>query len=315
VTEGGDRSEPADRGFVREPIRARVSEPGRGTLYVVATPIGNLRDVTLRALDVLAAVPLIAAEDTRLSHRLLKRYDIKTRTISFHARSSGGRLEQLLEQLRGGSDVALVTDSGTPVVSDPGEDLVAAWIAEGGAVVPIPGPSAVLASVVASGVAGPRWGFEGFLPRSGRDRRARLARLAADDRATVLFEAPTRLATTLKDLAAVCGADRRAAVCRELTKVHEQVIRAPLAELIVRVADGTIPSRGEVVIVVAGSQLKDQADGAASTRALDDAVAAVNELIRQGLPRSEAVRRVALETKTPRRRLYEAAGRQAQKNP
>ena len=181
MTDGGERPEPTERGSVREPIRTPGAEPGRGTLYVVATPIGNLRDVTLRALDVLAAVPLIAAEDTRLSRRLLDRYEIKTRAISFHARSGPGRLEQLLEHLRGGLDLALVTDAGTPIVSDPGGDLVAAWTAEGGTVVPIPGASAVLAAVMASGVAGPRWGFEGFLPRSGRERRDRLARVAADD--------------------------------------------------------------------------------------------------------------------------------------
>ena len=173
-----------------------VAAGARGTLYVVSTPIGNLGDVTLRALEVLRAVPLIAAEDTRISRRLLVRYEIATRTVSFHARSGPARLEELLAHLRGGADLALVTDAGTPAVSDPGGDLVAAWAAEGGTVVPIPGASAVLAAVAASGIAGPRWGFEGFLPRSGRERRERLARIAADDRATVLYEAPSRLAAT-----------------------------------------------------------------------------------------------------------------------
>ena len=139
-----------------------------GRLFVVATPIGNLSDVTLRALEVLRAVPLIAAEDTRLTHRLLARHGIATRTISYHARSGPGRLAELLGHLRGGADLALVTDAGTPAVSDPGADLVTAWLAESGTVVPIPGASAVLAVVAASGVAGPRWAFEGFLPRSGR---------------------------------------------------------------------------------------------------------------------------------------------------
>ena len=195
---------------------AEQGVPG-GTLYVVSTPIGNLRDVTLRALDVLAAVPLIAAEDTRIGRRLLDRYEITTRTTSYHARSGAGRRDALLSHLRGGADLALVTDAGTPGISDPGAELVAAWTSEGGTVVPIPGASAVLAAVVASAVAGPRWGFEGFLPRSGRERRERLSRIAADDRATVIYEAPGRTLATIRDLGAACGGDRLAAVCRELT--------------------------------------------------------------------------------------------------
>ena len=290
-------------------------DPRGGTLYVVATPIGNLGDVTLRALEVLAAVPLIAAEDTRHSHRLLARHAIATRTTSFHARSGPGRLATLLDHLRGGADLALVTDAGTPGVSDPGDELVRAWAADGGRVVPIPGASAVLAAVAASGLAGPRWAFEGFLPRSGRERRERIARVAADDRATVLFEAPNRLAATLRDLAAACGPERGAAVCRELTKVHEQIVRGSLMELVSLVADGTIPSRGEVVIVVGGSRNAEFAGTDAAPDALDRAVDAVNELVREGRPRSEAVRRVAEEQRIPRRRLYEAAKGVAQKKP
>ncbi len=210
--------------------------PGR--LYVVATPIGNLADITLRAIEVLRAVDLIAAEDTRLTKRLLDRHAIATRTTSYHARSGPGRTRELLERLRGGDDVALVTDAGTPGVSDPGDDLVAAWAAEGGTVVPIPGASAVLAAAAGSGVAGPRWSFEGFLPRSGRERRERLARIAADPRGTVLFEAPGRVAATLRDLADACGAGRPGAVCRELTKLHEEIVRAPLGELAERARNG-----------------------------------------------------------------------------
>src|SRR5262249_22588400 len=226
---------PADRGRrlpvsppeARPPAAVTATSPpaGGGTLYVVATPIGNLGDVTLRALEVLGAVPLIAAEDTRIARRLLSRYEIPTRTVSFHARSGAARRVELLAHLRGGADLALITDAGTPLVSDPGDDLVAAWSAEGGRVVPIPGPSAALAALVASGIATPRWAFEGFLPRSGRDRLARLARIAADDRATVVFEAANRLAATLTDLAHACGPERSAAVCRELTKLHEQIVR------------------------------------------------------------------------------------------
>jgi 16S rRNA (cytidine1402-2'-O)-methyltransferase len=278
----------------------------RGRLYIVATPIGNLADVTLRALEVLRTVTLIAAEDTRISRRLLDRHRIATRLTSFHARNATARLPGLLEHLRGGADLALVTDAGTPVVSDPGEELVRAWVEEGGTVVPIPGPSAVLAALVASGVAGPRWSFEGFLPRSGRERRERLARIASDERGSVLFEAPTRVAATLLDLAAACGPDRPAAVCRELTKVHEEIVRGSLGELATLARHGPLTLRGEFVLVVGA-----QAAGAARPPAEADDVlrtarAEVEHLVGEGIARGEAARRVAATRGLPRRRLYEA---------
>jgi 16S rRNA (cytidine1402-2'-O)-methyltransferase len=278
--------------------------PG-GTLYVVATPIGNLGDITLRALEVLRAVPLIAAEDTRVTRRLLDRYEVGARTTSYHAQSGPGRERELLAHLRAGSDLALVTDAGTPVVSDPGEGLVAAWAGEGGVVVALPGASSVLAAVASSGVAGPRWGFEGFLPRSGRERRERLAAIAADERGSVLFEAPGRLGATLRDLAAACGGARRAAVCRELTKLHEQVVRGSLDELAAAVTDGSIPVRGEVVVVVGWGRT----DAGASSGA-EDAIAAarieVEALVAGGVARGEAAKRVAKATGLPRRALYGA---------
>jgi 16S rRNA (cytidine1402-2'-O)-methyltransferase len=275
-----------------------------GVLYVVATPIGNLADVTLRALDVLREVPLIAAEDTRLTRRLLDRHGITGRTTSFHARSADSRLGALLEHLRDGQDLALVTDAGTPGVSDPGAELVKAWAAAGGRVVPIPGPSAVLAAVAAAGVTGPRWTFEGFLPRSGRERRARLAAIAADARGSVLFEAPGRVAGTLGDLAAACGDARSGAVARELTKLHEQIVRGTLGELTAAVADGSIPTRGEFVLVVG---MGEAPDGPAED-AIASALAAVDRLVADGIARGEAARRVAAKTGVPRRRLYRPAG-------
>jgi 16S rRNA (cytidine1402-2'-O)-methyltransferase len=281
-----------------------------GTLYVVATPIGNLGDVTHRALEVLRAVPLIAAEDTRVSRRLLDRYDIPTRTVSYHAQSGPARERDLLAHLAGGADLALVTDAGTPVVSDPGEGLVAAWATAGGTVIAIPGASAVLAAVASSGVAGPRWSFEGFLPRTGRDRRERLAAIAADERGTILFEAPTRLAATLRDLAAACGDDRPGAVCRELTKLHEQVVRGTLGALAAQAADGTIPSRGELVVVVgwgSGERVRSEA-AAAADDALVAARAEVERLTTDGVPRGEAAKRVAAATGIPRRALYGGPG-------
>jgi 16S rRNA (cytidine1402-2'-O)-methyltransferase len=280
-----------------------VTDDRGGTLYVVATPIGNLSDVTYRALEVLRDVPLIAAEDTRLTSRLLKRHGISTKLTSFHARSGPARLAALLDHLQGGADLALTTDAGTPAVSDPGAELAAAWAVAGGRVVPVPGASAVLAAVSASGVAGPRWAFEGFLPRSGKVRRERIATIASDARGTVLFEAPGRVATTLRDLAVACGPDRPGAVCRELTKIHEQIVRASLAELIAAVERGSIPARGEFVIIVGAAAVATEDD----VDATEAALAAVERLVDGGMARGEAARRVAAETGIPRRRLYRAA--------
>jgi 16S rRNA (cytidine1402-2'-O)-methyltransferase len=278
--------------------------PG-GTLYVVATPIGNLSDITLRAIEVLGSVPLIAAEDTRMTRRLLQRHGIDTRLSSYHARSPASRLDALMAHLRDGNDLALVTDAGTPAVSDPGADLVAAWAGVGGRVVPIPGASAVLAAVAASGVAGPRWAFEGFLPRSGRERRERLAAIAGDPRGAVLFEAPGRAAATLRDLATVCGAERPGAVARELTKLHEQIVRGSLGELATAAAGGSIPARGEFVLVV-GMGDAATADGRSgdADAAFDAARADVERLVSEGVARGDAARRVAAQTGLPRRRLY-----------
>lgn len=285
--------------------------PG-GRLYVVATPIGNLGDVTFRSLEVLTAVPLIAAEDTRIARRLLARHKIETPLTSFHARSAGAKLAELIEHLAGGADLALVTDAGTPGVSDPGDDLVRAWAERGGAVVPIPGASAVLAALVASGVAGPRWSFEGFLPRSGRERKERLARIAHDPRPSVLFEAPSRVAATLVDLASACGPDRPAAVCRELTKIHEEFVRGTLGPLAAAALSGAIKARGEFAIVVgpgsdagpppaAGGPTGDE-----TADPLEAARAEVAALVVSGVARGEAARRVARARGVSRRRLYDA---------
>lgn len=283
-----------------------VARSNRGTLFVVSTPIGNLGDVTLRALEILRSVPLIAAEDTRHTRRLLERHGVPTRTTSYHAQSDAGRTTALLEHLRSGADLALVTDAGTPAVSDPGGDLVVAWAAEGGTVVPIPGASAVLAAVAASGVAGPRWAFEGFLPRSGRERHGRLDRIAEDDRGTILFEAPGRVAATLSDLASVCGPDRPAAVCRELTKLHEAIVRGSLGELSEAAASGAIPARGEFALVVGAWTGGRPVSVEAAVDALEAARTEVERLVAAGTARGEAARRVATATGLSRRQLYGA---------
>jgi len=285
---------------------------GGGRLFVVATPIGNLGDVTLRALEVLRTVPLVAAEDTRRTRRLFARLDISTRLIRYHARSAPARQAALLAALRAGGDLALVTDAGTPSISDPGEGLVAAWAAEGGTVVPIPGASAVIAAVAASGVAGPRWVFEGFLPRSGRERRERLARIAADERGTLLFEAPGRVAATLGDLAEACGGGRPGAVCRELTKLHETIVRGSLGDLAAAARDGTIPARGEFVLVVGSIEGQNLSQPVAGTEDAEEALARarahVEQLVSGGVARGDAARRVSAETGIPRRRLYGEPG-------
>ncbi len=274
-----------------------VATGERGRLYVVATPIGNLGDITLRALEVLRSVALVAAEDTRVTRKLWARYDIETPLRSYHAHSDDRRTHELLARLEAGDDIALVTDAGTPLVSDPGDVLVSAWLARGGAVIPVPGASAVLAALVASGIAGARWGFEGFLPRKGRERRERLARLAADDRATVIYEAHGRTAATLADLAAACGADRPVAVCRELTKLHEEVRRGTLGELADELTRS--PVKGEVVIVVAGAS-----ESAVAAIDLEHGRERVRRLVAEGVKRSAAARIVAEETGLPRRELF-----------
>lgn len=279
-----------------------------GRLFVVATPIGNLADITLRAIETLAAVPLIAAEDTRLTRRLLARHGIGTRTTSYHARSGPGRLAELLAHLRAGEDLALVTDAGTPSVSDPGEDLVAAWAGEGGVVVPIPGASAVLAVLAAAAVGGPRWSFEGFLPRSGRERKERMARIAADDRGTVIYEAPSRVPATLADLASACGTERPAAIGRELTKLHEEIVRGSLGDLADRARNGELTLRGEFAIVVGAWRERPDSEAGAAARE-DREAAALAEVERRvvgGASRGDAARAVSAETGIPRRKLYRA---------
>ncbi|MEO6350120.1 MAG: 16S rRNA (cytidine(1402)-2'-O)-methyltransferase [Candidatus Limnocylindrales bacterium] len=268
------------------------------TLYVVATPIGNLGDMTLRAIDVLRAVPLVAAEDTRMTRRVWARHGIATKLVSYHGQSPVSRRDALLAHLDSGADLAVVTDAGTPLVSDPGEDLVTAWAARGGQVVPIPGASAVLAALVASGLPVARFAFEGFLPRRGVERRARLAAICSDDHTTAVFEAPGRAAGTLKDLAATCGSERRAALCRELTKLHEDIWRGTLGELEQRAA--TAPPRGEVTIVIAGAVVSDPGP----SMSIEAGRAEVARLAREGMSRSSAAREVATRTRLPRRELY-----------
>jgi 16S rRNA (cytidine1402-2'-O)-methyltransferase len=219
-----------------------------GILYVVATPIGNLEDITLRALRVLREVAVIAAEDTRRTARLLQHYSISTPTTSLHEHNERQRTAPLLERLGRGESVALVSDAGTPVVSDPGTSLIAAAHAAGIKVEPVPGPSAAVACLSASGLSAEQFLFVGFPPSRGNDRKKWFAELAAERRTVILYEAPHRIRRTLTDLLHACG-DRTAAVGRELTKLHEEVVVRPISDHIAAAADDP---RGEYTIAVAG---------------------------------------------------------------
>jgi 16S rRNA (cytidine1402-2'-O)-methyltransferase len=281
---------------VREP------PPGApGTLYVVATPIGNLEDMTLRAIRVLKEVPVIAAEDTRAAQNLLRHFEIARPTIvSFFEGNEAGRTEHLLARLAGGEDVALISEAGTPGVSDPGARLVAAAAAAGVRVVPVPGASAVIAALVASGLPTDEFYFAGFPSRDGGPRLAGFARLRNIEATLVLYEAPGRTAATLHDLAAVLGEERRACVARELTKVHEELARGTLKELTARFAE-TAP-RGEVTIVVEGAA----ATAAAEVQAVD-VEAEVKRRLATGESPKEIAAALALQTGKPRRQIYQLA--------
>lgn len=245
--------------------KEQAREPYPSTLYIVSTPIGNLEDITLRALAILRGVHLIAAEDTRTTRRLLAHYDIATPCISSHSHNERQRAGEVLERLAGGASVAVVTDAGTPCVSDPAALLVSAAIGNGFRVVPIPGASALLAALVVSGFAVDRFHFEGFLPLKKR-RAARLRLLAEEERTVLIYESPHRLRRTLRELLA-CAGDRRIAVCRELTKMFEETLRGTISELIEHF-EAQEP-RGEFVIVLEGKR-----DDAASDAASDTAGAA-----------------------------------------
>jgi len=223
-----------------------------GTLYLVATPIGNLEDISLRALRVLKEVALVAAEDTRHSRKLFHHYGIQTPLTSYFAHNESAKGEQLLERLRAGADVALISDAGTPAISDPGELLVRRCRAEEIPVTIIPGPSAVISALAISGLATDRFAFEGFLPSRSKARRELLHRLRQEPRTLIFYEAPHRLAQTLLELEEVLGGARQVAVARELTKLHEELVRGPVTE--VRAHFGADRIRGEIVLLIAPAE-------------------------------------------------------------
>jgi 16S rRNA (cytidine1402-2'-O)-methyltransferase len=278
-------------------LRAEA-EPLAPGLHIVATPIGNLRDISFRALATLAAADAVLAEDTRTSKTLLAHYGIATPLLPYHEHNAAQMRPKVLAKLRAGGKLALISDAGTPLVSDPGYKLVADVVAEGLPVTGIPGPSAVLAALVLAGLPTDRFFFEGFLPSKAAARRGRLTELAAIPGTLVFFESPRRLAEMLGDAAAVLGA-RPAAVARELTKFYENVRRGTLAELAAHY-DSEEEARGEIVVII----------GPPGAEALAPAGDVVDERLKAALAAvslKEAVAQVAAETGQPRRKVYARA--------
>jgi len=289
---GPDPSEPAER---------RLPSPGGGSVVLVGTPIGNLGDLSPRAVATLGSADVIYCEDTRHSRKLLSHAGISGVPLrSLHQHNEEDRIAEILHTVGGGGKVAVVSDAGMPSISDPGRRVVAAAVEAGVAVTVVPGPSALLAALVSSGLPTDRFCFEGFLPRSARARRARLEALAHEPRTAVLYEAPARVPGTLSDLVVACGENRLVAVARELTKLHEETWRGSLAGA-ARWARSQ-PVRGEVVIVLAGAD-------PVETPTVSDAVltSALAERLEQGEPTRGVVDDIAAAFEVPRKRVYSLA--------
>ncbi len=275
------------------------NEVTSSTLYLVGTPIGNLGDMTMRAVRVLRDVDTIAAEDTRHTGKLLHHFEIKTPQISYHQHNERQRIPELISQLQAGKSIALVTDAGMPGISDPGYLIVAACVAAGIRVVPIPGVTAVITAVSASGLPSDRFAFEGFLPVKGQERIDRLQSVSGDARTLVFYESPHRLRQTLADFGNTFGQDRQIAIGRELTKMHEEFWRGEIAEAIAHYTH--IEPQGEYALVVAGAPISQPS---ISDAAIDRALI---ELMLAGTSRSDASRIVAEQISQSRRYVYQLA--------
>ncbi|MEH2076385.1 MULTISPECIES: 16S rRNA (cytidine(1402)-2'-O)-methyltransferase [unclassified Nostoc] len=275
------------------------TDPKPGTLYVVGTPIGNLEDITFRAVRILQTVDIIAAEDTRHTGKLLQHFQVKTPQVSYHEHNRTSRIPELLEHLINNKAIALVSDAGMPGISDPGYELVKACIEAGISVVPIPGASAAITALSASGLPTNRFVFEGFLPAKTQQRQEHLESLQTESRTLIFYESPHRLRDTLQDLAEVWGSDRQIVLGRELTKLYEEFWRGTIAEAIAHYSQRE--PQGEYTLVVAGIP--------ASQPQLteEELKAELKQLISQGISRSQASRQLAKFTSLPRRQLYQLA--------
>jgi len=273
-----------------------------GTLYIVATPIGNLEDITQRALRVLSEVDIVACEDTRRTRVLLNHFGIKTKTISYHEHNERERAEQICKLLVSGKHVALVSDAGTPLINDPGFRVINAAIELDLPVVPIPGPAAFVSALVASGLPSDQFFFAGFPPARTNARRVKLEEFSAIPATLIFYEAPHRIAATLNDALEVLG-NRQAAVARELTKIHEEIVRGSLSHLIERFGNG-LPVRGEIVLVISGAAV----DAAPATGRTEPSsrklIERVSELEREGLEAKAALKKAARELGIKRDEAY-----------
>ncbi|ODH01706.1 rRNA (cytidine-2'-O-)-methyltransferase [Nostoc sp. KVJ20] len=275
------------------------TDPKPGTLYVVGTPIGNLEDITFRAVRILQTVDIIAAEDTRHTGKLLQHFQVKTPQVSYHEHNRTSRIPELLEHLVNNKAIALVSDAGMPGISDPGYELVKACIEAGIPVVPIPGASAAITALSAAGLPTDRFVFEGFLPAKSQQRQEHLESLQTESRTLIFYESPHRLRDTLRDLAIVWGSDRQIVLGRELTKLYEEFWRGTIADAIAHYSQRE--PQGEYTLVVAGIP--------ASQPQLteEELKAELRQLISQGISRSQASRQLAKFTSLPRRQLYQLA--------
>jgi 16S rRNA (cytidine1402-2'-O)-methyltransferase len=282
------------------PSPANGSAPGGGCLYIVGTPIGNLEDITLRALRILKEVDLIACEDTRHTQKLLNHYKIAKTLLSYHEHNEMTRSPELLIQLEQGAKIALVSDAGMPLISDPGYRLVTLCVRHKIPVVPIPGPSAMLVALAAAGLPNEEFLFVGFLPQRSGERRRMLDHLRIEERTMIFYEAPHRVAESIADAQEILG-DRPACIAREVTKLHEEFLRGKLSQLAESLAER--PARGEITLIVGPPEPSASTGQAESTQSLSDRV---DELIRQAkLDRKEALKLAAKERGLTRRAAYE----------
>ena len=271
-----------------------------GMLYLVPTPIGNLGDISQRCRETLEQADFIAAEDTRVSLKLLNHLGIKKSLVSYFEHNKAQKGEWIVERILAGETCALVSDAGSPAISDPGEELVKQCADAGITVCAIPGPCAVITALSISGQATGRFCFEGFLSTAKKSRREHLESLVSEQRTMIFYEAPHKLLTTLEDMAEVFGADRPISLCRELTKLHEEVVRTTLGEAIAKYTEQ--PPKGEFVLVLAGAKPEEKV---AATEG--DAVARVKALMEQGLSRKDAVKQAAKELNLPKNVVYDAS--------
>ena len=269
-------------------------------LYLVPTPIGNLGDISQRCRETLEAADFIAAEDTRVTLKLLNHLGIKKSLVSYYEHNKAAQGSRIVERILGGETCALVSDAGSPAISDPGEDLVKQCAAAGIPVCAIPGPCAAITALSISGQATGRFCFEGFLSTAKKSRREHLESLKSEQRTMIFYEAPHKLLTTLSDMAEVFGGDRPLSLCRELTKLHEEVVRTTLSEALERYTEN--PPKGEFVLIVAGAKPEEK-----EIPSETDAAARLAELTAQGLSRKDAVKQTAKETGLPKNELYALA--------